>query len=183
MSEHPAKEARFIQESGLAGDIANIVEPAIEELGLRLVRVIVSGRDGTTVQIMAERSDGTMGINDCGKVSTEISPLLDSHDPIVAEYHLEISSPGIDRPLVRRSDFINWQGFEAKIELKQPIDGRKRFRGEIEGFEDEEVRLKLKLDASEDPVTIGLKPEMIAAAKLVMSDELLNSATKQSKAQ
>jgi ribosome maturation factor RimP len=125
---------RFIREVGLAANVAALIEPALENRGFRLVRVAISGREGKTVQVMAERPDGTMSIEDCELVSREISPLLDVHDPIAGSYRLEVSSPGIDRPLVRPSDFEVWSGHEAKIELKEPIDGRKRIRGMLEGF-------------------------------------------------
>lgn len=169
------KEHRFVQETGPAGEIAELAEPVLEDLGLRLVRVIVSGRDGGTVQVMAERSDGTMSIDDCTAASRQLSPLLDAHDPMPGRYHLEVSSPGIDRPLVRASDFEMWAGENAKLELKELVDGRKRFRGRIEGFEDGEVRLEIELDDQDGPKVIGLPVAMIASAKLVMSDALLKA--------
>ena len=104
-------------------------------MGFRLVRVAISGRDGSTVQIMAERPDGTITVEECAEISRSLSPVLDAHDPIPGQYTLEMSSPGIDRPLVRPSDFEDWAGYEAKIELKEPISGRKRFRGVLEGVE------------------------------------------------
>ena len=169
---------RFIKETAQAGDIATLIEPLIEELGYQLVRVVVSGRDGLTVQIMAETKDGPFGIEDCEKISKELSPFLDSHDPIAGEYHLEVSSTGIDRPLVRPQDFIDWQGYEAKLEVKQPIDGRKRFKGVLRGFENDEVLLELKADDGDPPLTIGLNKTMITNAKLVLNDDLLNNAAK-----
>lgn len=178
---------RFVTESAQAGDIAELVEPLIEDLGYQLVRVIVSGRDGMTVQIMADSADGDFGIRDCEIISKELSPFLDSHDPIPSEYHLEVSSAGIDRPLVRPSDFINWEGFEAKLEVKELIDGRKRFRGRLAGFENDEVLLTIAPDKSADnetatePVTIGLHKSMIGSAKLVMTDELIEKAQKRGK--
>lgn len=168
-------ESRFVQETGPAGEIAALAEPVLEELGLRLVRVIVSGRDGGTVQVMAERPDGTISIDDCTAASRQLSPLLDAHDPMPGRYHLEVSSPGIDRPLVRPSDFEMWSGENAKLELKEMVDGRKRFRGRIEGFEDGEVRLEVELDGQDGPQIIGLPVAMIASAKLVMSDALLKA--------
>jgi len=112
-----ALSERFTRETGLAADIAALVEPALEDLGFRLVRVQVLGRDGQTVQIMAERMDGTMSIDDCETASRQLSPLIDAHDPLPGSYRLEISSPGIDRPLVRPSDFSDWAGHEAKIAI------------------------------------------------------------------
>ena len=167
---------RFARESGVAAEIAAVAEPAIEELGLRLVRVNVSNRDGGTVQIMVDRAEGPVTIEDCTGLSRRLSPLLDAHDPVGGAYRLEVSSPGIDRPLVRPSDFETWSGYEAKVELKELVDGRKRFRGEIEGFEDGEVRLKVALDPKAEPQVIGLPVDMIAQAKLVLTDELLRAA-------
>lgn len=171
---------RFVTESAQAGDIAALIEPVIEDLGYRLVRVIVSGRDGMTVQIMADRQEGDFGIKDCEVISNELSPFLDSHDPIPGEYHLEVSSPGIDRPLVRPSDFLAWAGFEAKLETCQPIDGRKRFKGRLAGYENDEVLLEIN-DETQGAVTIGLNKSLIASAKLVLNDELLKAAGKPAK--
>ncbi len=171
-------DERFIREAGRAGEIARLSEPVLNELGCSLVRVKVSSRDGGTVQIMVERTDREISIEDCSAISRRISPLLDAHDPFSGGYRLEVSSPGIDRPLVRPRDFETWNGYEAKIELKELIDGRKRFRGRIEGFEEGEVRLQLALDEETDPITVGFPLTLIAEAKLVFSDELLQAAAK-----
>lgn len=180
-SNDVASGDRFIQETGLASDLVALVEPVLESLGFRLVRIEVSGRDGKTVQIMAERPDGTMTIDDCEAVSKALSPLLDVHDVVPDAYRLEISSPGIDRPLVRASDFVDWAGSEAKIELKAPVDGRRRFRGRLEGFEDGEALIEA--DLGEDGVkTIGLALGMIASARLVLTDELIREALTRAKA-
>src|SRR5215813_12507788 len=128
-------EPRLIVEQGVAARVAAIAEPVIEGLGLRLVRVKISGLAGCTVQVMAERPDGTMTIEDCETVSRALSPVLDVADPIERAYRLEISSPGIDRPLVRKSDFERYTGHVAKIETSMPIQGRKRFRGVLAGTE------------------------------------------------
>lgn len=175
MASDNKPEARLIRETALAGDIADLVEPVLEDIGYQLVRVMVSERDGMTVQIMADNENGDFGIRDCEIISNELSPFLDSHDPITSEYHLEVSSPGIDRPLVRPSDFKKWAGFEAKIEVKQPIDGRKRFKGHLVGFEDNEVLIEIE-DKNGEPMTIGLNGALIAKAKLLLNDELLNMA-------
>jgi ribosome maturation factor RimP len=172
---------RFIQETGLASDLAALVEPVLDSLGFRLVRVEVSGRDGKTVQIMAERPDGSMTIDDCEAVSKAISPLLDVQDIVSDAYRLEVSSPGIDRPLVRPSDFVVWAGSEAKIELTAPIDGRKRFRGHLEGFEDGEVLIEADL-GEEGHKIIGLAVGLIASARLVLTDELIREALSRAKA-
>jgi len=168
-------DQRFIRETGVAAEIAALAEPVIAELGLRLVRVVVSGRDGGTVQVMMDRVSGTVRIEDCAMVSRRLSPLLDAADPVAGRYHLEVTSAGIDRPLVRPGDFETWAGHEAKVELKELIDGRRRFRGRIEGFEDGEVRLKIALEGAGPPRSIGLPVALIAEAKLVMSDALLKA--------
>src|SRR3712207_3407231 len=126
---------RLITETGVAARVAAVAAPVVEDLGFRLVRVKVSGQGGCTVQIMAEREVGTMTVEDCEAVSRALSPVLDLEDPVETAYRLEISSPGIDRPLVRRQDFERWTGHEAKIELAVPLASRKRFRGLIRGVE------------------------------------------------
>ena len=167
---------RFMRESGLAAEIVALAEPVIEELGLRLVRVKVSAQSGTTVQIMADRQNGAISVDDCASISRRLSPLLDAHDPIPGGYTLEVSSPGIDRPLVRPSDFEDWAGFEAKIELKELVDGRRRFRGILEGYEDGEARLRIELKDYDEPQVVGLPVALIGEAKLVMTDSLLKLA-------
>jgi ribosome maturation factor RimP len=171
---------RFNHETGLAAQVAAVIEPVLENRGFRLVRVTVSGGEGKTVQVMTERPDGTMTIDDCEAVSRELSPVLDVHDPIVGSYRLEVSSPGIDRPLVRPSDFEDWSGYVTKIELKEAIDGRKRFRGVLEGFEDGEVRIELDLDQVGRTV-IGLPVALVADARLVLTDELIREALRREK--
>jgi ribosome maturation factor RimP len=171
-----ASTERFFQERGLAANIVELVEPVIVELGFRLVRVKVSNRDGGVVQIMAERPDGTITIADCALISRRLSPVIDVNDPLPGSYYLEVSSPGIDRPLVRPSDFETWAGFEAKLEMKEMIDGRKRFRGFIEGFEDGEARLKIELAGFPEPQVIGLPISLIDEAKLVLTDDLIKAS-------
>jgi len=168
MSSPAATDRRFARETGPARVIADLAEPVLEELGFRLVRVKVSGRDGGTVQIMAERPTGEMTVEDCATISRRLSPVLDAYDPIPGQYRLEVSSPGIDRPLVRPSDFALWAGHEAKVELKELVDGRKRFRGVIEGVEDDEARLRIELEGKAELVTIGLPFSLISEAKLVV---------------
>ena len=168
MSDPIANEdRRFAHETGEERTVAELAEPVIEELGYRLVRVKVSGRDGGTVQIMAERADGEMTVDDCATISRSLSPVLEAYDPMPGQYQLEVSSPGIDRPLVRPSDFALWAGHEAKVELKEPVDGRKRFRGVIEGIADDEARLRIELEGKTEPVVIGLPFSLIGEAKLV----------------
>src|SRR6185295_3164292 len=145
-------EPRLIVEQGMAARVAAIAGPVLNGLGYRLVRVRVSGTSGCTVQIMAERPDGTMAIEDCEAASRALSPVFDVEDPIDREYRLEISSPGIDRPLVRRTDFERHAGHEAKIEMTVALDGRKRFRGILLGVDGETAKLRRK-DASEGEPT------------------------------
>ena len=175
-----ASDARFIGETGLAAQLAAIAEPVLTDLGFRLVRVVLSGRNGTTVQIMAERPDGTISVKECADISRRLSPVLDAHDPIQGQYTLELSSPGIDRPLVRPSDFEDWAGYEAKIEMKELIEGRKRFRGTLEGVEGEEVRIEVELDQLGRQV-IGLPIRLVAEARLVLTDELIREALRRAK--
>jgi ribosome maturation factor RimP len=172
--------ARFLRESGLAADIARVAEPVLEGLGFRLVRVSVMGGEDRIVQIMAERPDGTISIDDCEMISKNVSPVLDVADPINGKYRLEISSPGIDRPLVRPSDFEDWAGHVAKIELNESIDGRKRFKGLLEGFEDGEVRIAADLGASGQH-HLGLPIALVTDAKLVLTDELIREALSRAK--
>ena len=180
-SNEVALDDRFIQETGLASDVARLVEPVLDSLGFRLVRIEISGRDGKTVQIMAERPDGSMTIDDCEAVSKAVSPVLDVADVVADSYRLQVSSPGIDRPLVRPSDFVDWAGSEAKIELQAPIEGRRRFRGRLEGFEDGEVLIEADL-GEEGRKVIGRGVGMIASARLVLTDELIREALARAKA-
>lgn len=182
MAEAPESEARIIIETGLAARVAHIVEPVAAALGYRLVRVKISAMNGTTLQIMAERPDGTMTVEDCETLSRDLSPVLDVEDPMDAAYNLEVSSPGIDRPLVRRSDFERWQGHEAKVELARPLDGRKRFRGVLAGLAGEDLSLTLEPKAKlDEPVTVALPLSDIAEARLVLTDELVRDTLRREK--
>ncbi|MDZ4842440.1 MAG: ribosome maturation factor RimP [Hyphomicrobium aestuarii] len=177
---------RFIVETGPAAAVATLIEPAIADLGFRLVRVTVSGKEGKTLQIMAERADGTFTIDDCETVSRNVSPLLDVHDPMPGAYRLEVSSPGIDRPLVRPSDFEDWAGFEARIELAEAVDGRKRFKGVLDGYDGAvagggEVRIECDLPEVGRQV-LGLPARLIKDAKLVLTDDLIREALNRAKA-
>ena len=177
-----AEHRRFLTEHGLEAEIAAVVEPVLEDLGFRLVRVQVSGREGKTVQVMAERPDGTITIDDCESISRQISPLLDVHNVVAGSYRLEVSSPGIDRPLVRPSDLELWSGSEVKIELKEMVGGRKRYRGMLEGFEDGEVRIEVELDQVGRTV-LGFPVGLVADAKLVLTDALIREALARAKQQ
>jgi ribosome maturation factor RimP len=168
-------ETRLARETGPAQRVAAIAEPVLHEMGFRLVRVKMSG---PTLQIMAERPDGTFTIDDCEAVSRAMSPILDVEDVISSRYHLEVSSPGIDRPLVRPSDFEAWAGHEVKIEMAVPVAGRKRFKGALEGYHDGEVRLFIENPegAAKEPVLIGVPFADIGEAKLTLTDELIEAA-------
>ena len=186
MTETPEPETlhepRLIQDSGLAARVANIVEPVLEGLGLRLVRVRVSASAGCTVQIMTERADGTMSIDDCELASRTLSPVLDVADPIEKAYRLEISSPGIDRPLVRKSDFERHVGHEVRVEMAVPIEGRKRFRGRLDGVEGEAAKLHRDDAAEGEAADVVLPIEQMSEAKLVLTDELVTEALRKEKA-
>ena len=173
--ESPMAEQRLARETGPAQRVAALAEPVLADLGFRLVRVKMTG---PTLQIMAERPDGTFSIEDCTQVSRALSPLLDVEDVIAARYHLEVSSPGIDRPLVRPSDFEAWAGHEVKIEMAVPVAGRKRFRGNLEGYTQGEVRLFIDNPegVAKEPVLIGVPFADIGEAKLVLTDELIAAA-------
>lgn len=171
-------DERFIRETGTAADISALAGPVLAELGLELVRTRVMGQDGTTVQIMIDRREGQVSVDDCAQVSRRLSPLLDAHDPMPGGYHLEISSPGLARPLVRPRDFVTWAGQEARVELKELVDGRRRFRGVIMGFEDGEVLLRVELDGYDEPQVIGLAADLVEDAKLGVDDDALKKALK-----
>ncbi|HVJ36160.1 MAG TPA: ribosome maturation factor RimP [Terriglobia bacterium] len=152
----------------LVNDIARMITPTIEAMGFELVRVQVSGNQRRTLQIMAEPQDGRqMSVDDCADLSRAISAVLDVEDPISDAYSLEVSSPGIDRPLTRPKDYQRFMGHEAKLETTEPVDGRKRFRGTLVALEDG----KLRLMADEGEVTLPL--DLIHKAKLVLSDALI----------
>ena len=175
-------DTRLIVENGVAARMAKVVEPSIEHLGYRLVRVKISAQNGCTVQIMAERPDGSMTVEDCETISRTLSPLLDVEDPVGTPYHLEISSPGIDRPLVRLSDFDRWAGHEAKIELSQIVDGRRRGRGILIGTEGETVIVR-RTDVKEgDDPDLRFSIRSIESAWLVLTDDLIRESLRRDKA-
>jgi ribosome maturation factor RimP len=175
-------EPRLIVEPGLPARVAAIAEPVIESLGYRLVRVKVSGAEGCTVQIMAERPDGSMAVEDCETVSRALSPVLDVADPIERAYRLEISSPGIDRPLVRKSDFDRYAGHLAKFEMEIPVNGRKRFRGELAGTEGDAARIRRDDTEAGEDVEILLPIGDMSEARLLLTDELVTEALRKGKA-
>jgi ribosome maturation factor RimP len=178
---HATPEPRLIAESGTAARVAALAEPVLDGLGLRLVRVRVSGADGCTVQVMAEKPDGTMLVEDCEAASRALSPVLDTADPIARTYRLEISSPGIDRPLVRRSDFERYAGHVVKIEMAVPRDGRKRFRGVLLGVQGEAARIGAEDGKAVEQAEVLLPIEDMAEAKLVLTDALVTEALRRAK--
>jgi ribosome maturation factor RimP len=175
-------EPRIIIEPGLPARVAAVAEPVIEQLGYRLVRVKVSAAEGCTVQIMAERPDGSMTVEDCETISRALSPVLDMADPVDRAYRLEISSPGIDRPLVRKSDFDRFAGHLVKIEMEIPVNGRKRFRGEIAGTDGEVARIRRDDAAEGEEAEVLLPIEEMSEAKLVLTDDLVAQALRREKA-
>jgi ribosome maturation factor RimP len=184
----PLDEPRLVEETGIAARIAHIAAPVLQGLGYRLVRVKLGAQHGTNVQIMAERPDGTMSIDDCEAASQALSPALDLEDPLAQEYRLEMSSPGIDRPLVRLSDFGRAIGHEARVELAVPMaSGRKRFRGTIAGIEGNEIAdaillLDLKDAAPDEEKRVRIQLRDLEEAKLVLTDALIRAALKAGKA-
>ena len=173
-------EPRLVTEAGVAARVAAIAGPVLAGLGFRLVRVRVSGRDGCTAQIMAERPDGSFTIEDCQLASRTLSPTLDVEDPIATAYRLELSSPGIDRLLVRRSDFERFAGHEMKAEMAVSTAGRKRFRGTLLGAE--ENGAKIRCEMGEAGIQTVLLPfNDIVEARLVLTDALVAQALKRSK--
>jgi len=166
----------LIAKAAIDRRMAEIITPVIEDLGYELVRVRLMGGKTHTLQIMAERPAGGIEVDDCAKISTAVSAVLDVEDPITEQYTLEVSSPGIDRPLTRLKDFEAFEGYEAKIETSEMIDGRKRFKGMLAGVENNEVLINV------EEGTIGLEFDWLADAKLVLTDELIKEMLRQRKA-
>ena len=152
--------------------LAELLNPILEDLGFEMVRVRLSNGDPSTLQIMADRLDGPIGVDELAEINTSVGTILDVEDPIPENYTLEISSPGIDRPLTRKKDFDSFQGFEAKVETTELIDGRRRFRGVLAGVNNDEVLINL------EEGTIGLKFTWLSDARLVLSDDLIKKMLK-----
>jgi len=167
---------RIIRESGIDSRIAAIIAPAVAGAGFRLVRVRLSGQNGLTLQIMAERPDGTMTVEDCEALSQAVSPALDVDDPIEKAYSLEVSSPGIDRPLVRKSDFATWVGHMAKVETSMMIDGKKRFRGKLAAATDAGITIERDAPGYGEQMTVEIPYEAISEARLILTDDLVRDA-------
>ena len=166
----------LVAKSSIDRRLASIITPVIEDMGFELVRVRLMGGKTKTLQIMAERPDGGIEVDDCADISVAVSATLDVEDPIEDAYTLEVSSPGIDRPLTRLKDFDVWQGYEAKIETAEMIDGRRRFKGTLAGVEDGEILIDI------EEGTIGLQFDWLSDAKLVLTDELIREMLRQRKA-
>ncbi len=175
-------EPRLITEPGLPARVASLAEPVIEGLGYRLVRVKVSSAEEATIQIMAELPNGTMTVEDCETISRALSPVFDENDPIEKAYRLEISSPGIDRPLVRKSDFDRHKGHLVRIEMEIPVKGRKRFRGQLAGTEGNTARITRDDAAQGEEAEVLLPIEDMSDAKLVLTDDLVTLALRREKA-
>lgn len=166
----------LIAKAAIDRRMAEIITPVIEDMGFELVRVRLMSGKSTILQVMADKPDGGIEVDDCGQISQAIGAVLDVEDPILDEYTLEVSSPGIDRPLTRLKDFEMFEGYEAKIETGDMIDGRRRFKGELAGVEGDEVLVNV------EEGTIGLKFEWLSEAKLVLTDDLIKEMLRQRKA-
>lgn len=175
-------EPRLVTETGIDARVATLIEPVLNSEGFRLVRVRLSGQNGATLQVMAERADGTMTVEDCETLSRMVSPILDVEDPIDRAYHLEVSSPGIDRPLVRKTDFAKWRGHIAKVETSVLVNGRKRFRGTITDVDAEAVTLFRDQPSMGDENTNVVPFSAIADARLILTDDLIRASLTADKA-
>ena len=174
--------AAHLMAPGPAAPLLSLVVPVVQDNGLELLRIRITGQDGEQVlQIMADRDEGMITVEDCERISRAISAVLDVEDPLKGQYILEVSSPGMARPLCRPKDFIRWAGFEAKLELSCAFDGRKRFRGVLSGYEDGEVLMDVSLDGLDETPTLGFKFEDISEARLVANDEMIADALKRQK--
>jgi len=174
-------EPRLIVETGLDQRVAAIIEPVLVGMGFRLVRVRLLNLNGLTLQVMTERNDGTMTVEDCEEVSTAISPVLDVEDPIDKAYHLEVSSPGIDRPMVRKSDFQRWIGHLVKCETSILVDNRKRFRGKIVAVDADGFTIERDEATRGEEQNVTIPFSTLAEAKLILTDDLIRDALRADK--
>ena len=179
MSEDLPVTNDLIAKTAIDRRLAEIITPVIEDLGYELVRIRLQGGKTATLQIMADRPEGGINVDDCAQISTAVSATLDVEDPIEDNYHLEVSSPGIDRPLTRLKDFGTFEGYEARLDLNQAIDGRKKFKGVLAGVEGTEVLINIE-DKGQTH-TIGLDFDLLSDAKLVLTDELIKEMLRQKK--
>ena len=166
----------LIAKAAMDRRVAEIITPVIEDMGYELVRVRLMGGKNAILQVMADKPDGGIEVDDCAEISTMLSAVLDVEDPIVDAYTLEVSSPGIDRPLTRLKDFDTFEGYDAKLETAELIDGRRRFKGVLAGVDGDEVLINL------DEGTVGLKFDWLSEAKLILTDELIKEMLRQRKA-
>ena len=174
--------AAHLMAPGPAAPLLSLIAPVFQDSGLELLRIRMTGQDGEQVlQIMADIDEGMITVEDCERISRAISTVLDVEDPLKGQYILEVSSPGMARPLCRPKDFIRWAGFEAKLELSRAFDGRKRFRGVLSGYEDGEVLMDVPLDGHDETPTLGFKFEDISEARLMANDEIIADALKRQK--
>ncbi len=169
----------LIAKTAIDRRLAEILIPVIEDMGFELVRLRLQGGKMATLQIMADRPEGGINVDDCAEISTMVSATLDVEDPIEDKYHLEVSSPGIDRPLTRLKDFETFEGYDAKLETNQPIDGRKRFTGVLAGVEGDDVLINIEVGG--ETQTIGLNFDWLSDAKLMLTDELIAEMLRQKK--
>jgi len=169
----------LIAKTAIDRRLADIVTPVIEGLGFELVRIRLMGGKTRTLQIMADRPEGGIIVEDCATISTAVSAVLDVEDPVEDEYILEVSSPGIDRPLTRLKDFDMWADYEARLETTELIDGRRRFKGFLRGTEGDEVLIEIEEGA--ETLTIGLQFEWLSDAKLILTDDLIAEMLRQRK--
>lgn len=170
----------LIAKTAIDRKLAEIIIPVIEDMGFELVRLRLQGGNTPTLQIMAERSDGGIEVDECARISHAASAILDVEDPLSDAYVLEVGSPGIDRPLTRLKDFATYEGYDAKVETSDLIDGRKRFRGVLAGIEGDDVLINIEEQG--ETVTVGLKFDWLAEAKLMLTDELIKEMLRQRKA-
>ena len=166
----------LIAKTAMDRRVADIVGPVIEDLGFELVRIRLMAGKVQTLQIMAQKADGTIEVDDCAEISTAVSAVLDVEDPILDAYTLEVSSPGIDRPLTRLRDFDQWEGYVARLETDDLIDGRRRFKGVLGGSEGSEILIEI--EEGGEPLTIGLQFDWLSDAKLILTDELIRDVLK-----
>ncbi|CUH66412.1 MAG: ribosome maturation factor RimP [Pseudomonadota bacterium] len=169
----------LIAKAAMDRRLAEIISPVVEDMGFELVRIRLMSGKTATLQIMAERPEGGIEVDECAKISTAVSAILDVEDPILDQYVLEVSSPGIDRPLTRLKDFETYEGYEVKIETTELIDGQRRFKGVLAGVEGDEVLINL--ERGDEEVTVGLNFDWLSDAKLVLTDELIKEMLKQRK--
>ena len=165
----------LIAKSAVEKKLLGLINPLIADMGFELVRLRLMSNKEITLQIMVARPDGFINVDECADLSTAISALLDVEDPIIDAYSLEVSSPGIDRPLTRMKDFEEFEGYDARLETVELIDGRKRFKGILAGTNGSEIMINV------DEGTIGLEFEWLAEAKLILTDELIKEMLKQRK--